>query len=676
MALPSNRNSDAAEAIDRLILVARRQYRQGRMTAATDLLRELAARHPGDPHPPLALAGIMIDADQFQEALTVLETVPEGSGKEQREFMAACLTALEAPEAAGAVNKLLDDHPGSSRALHLRGVLAARQGDIPEAEKRLRQAAAADPAYGEPLVHLGVLYCEAGRLDPGLDLIEDGFLRSPESTTAVIRYHEAVCRLQAWERAEAAFAEALAKCPESRRIRFLHIDILLRRNKPDAAMKAVEAALAILGPEDGLLDAALNLRRRFPPNEAPAGGGRRPLISLCMIVRDEQEHLARCLASAEAVADETIVVDTGSADRTMDVARVFGARVFQFPWDRDFSTARNFSLQQASGDWILVLDADEAIGTGDAERLRELVGRASPGAVAFSMVTRNYMHQYNVLGWQPNDGRYGGQEAGNGWFASEKVRLFPNRPEVRFCYPVHEIVEPSLKRAGIAVRSCPVPVHHYGKLDIRRSALKGAAYFEIGLKKIDTLVRDPRALRELAVQAMSLERFADAVDLWRRVAAAEPANALALVNLGSAHWRLGQYEKAEDCARKAAKIAPEVKEAWLNLANALLHLGQVGQAAAILADTLRRHPDYLAARFLSAAALSCQGLEGRGASALAALRSTPLGPGLALSCETLMESLSAAGQELPARRLADAANAAGCTAMPSDPALSPADRVS
>lgn len=95
-----------------------------------------------------------------------------------------------------------------------------------------------------------------------------------------------------------------------------------------------------------------------------------PLITLCMIVRNEAETLARCLRSVQGAADEIIVVDTGSTDSTPSIARSFGARIIRFPWTGDFAAARNAGLDVARGTWILVLDADEEL---DPESIKELL---------------------------------------------------------------------------------------------------------------------------------------------------------------------------------------------------------------------------------------------------------------------------------------------------------------
>jgi glycosyltransferase involved in cell wall biosynthesis len=87
-------------------------------------------------------------------------------------------------------------------------------------------------------------------------------------------------------------------------------------------------------------------------------------LSLCMIVKNEAQNLGRCLASAQAWADEIIVVDTGSSDETVAIAESFGAKVDYFEWCNDFAAARNYSLSLATGEWILVLDADQELFVG------------------------------------------------------------------------------------------------------------------------------------------------------------------------------------------------------------------------------------------------------------------------------------------------------------------------
>jgi len=101
-------------------------------------------------------------------------------------------------------------------------------------------------------------------------------------------------------------------------------------------------------------------------------------ISLCMIVRDEEQSLARCLSSVEGIADEIIIVDTGSADRTKEIAASFGAKVYDFEWIDDFSAARNYAFSKATKAFILWLDADDVIEEPDRARFLELKQNIPP----------------------------------------------------------------------------------------------------------------------------------------------------------------------------------------------------------------------------------------------------------------------------------------------------------
>lgn len=94
-----------------------------------------------------------------------------------------------------------------------------------------------------------------------------------------------------------------------------------------------------------------------------------------MIVRDEEEVLSRCLDSVQKEADEIVIADTGSRDKTVEIARRYTDRVFFFPWTDDFSAARNFVFSRASGDYLMWLDADDVIPDGMAEQLRKLKQR-------------------------------------------------------------------------------------------------------------------------------------------------------------------------------------------------------------------------------------------------------------------------------------------------------------
>ncbi len=134
-------------------------------------------------------------------------------------------------------------------------------------------------------------------------------------------------------------------------------------------------------------------------------------ITLAMIVKNEAGNLRNCLKSACGQVDEIVIVDTGSTDATPEIAREYTDRIYHFPWNEDFSAARNFAIEKARGEWILCLDADEELipGTGS---LKELVARDSGTEVYLLPLnnstadTAGRYNRFHVLRLFKNNGRY------------------------------------------------------------------------------------------------------------------------------------------------------------------------------------------------------------------------------------------------------------------------------
>ncbi len=143
----------------------------------------------------------------------------------------------------------------------------------------------------------------------------------------------------------------------------------------------------------------------------------KPVLSLCMIVKNERENLPRCLASAQPYVDEIVVVDTGSQDGTPEIAIQFGAKVYYFEWCDDFAAARNSSLSKASGDWILVLDADEELVVNSDFFLEQI--NATAEFLMFSLIRT-----------EANDKE--------GMTPLHSIRLFRNLPEIKYVNRFHE----------------------------------------------------------------------------------------------------------------------------------------------------------------------------------------------------------------------------------------------
>ena len=142
----------------------------------------------------------------------------------------------------------------------------------------------------------------------------------------------------------------------------------------------------------------------------------RPLLSAALIVRDEAHHLEECLASLEGVADEIVVVDTGSTDGSVAIARGHGAIVLEQPWTGSFSVARNAGLERARGEWILYLDADERVRPIARDRLCGRLHGARE--TALRILLRPFVHATPYF----------------------EYRLWRNDPRIRFRGVMHERV--------------------------------------------------------------------------------------------------------------------------------------------------------------------------------------------------------------------------------------------
>lgn len=151
-------------------------------------------------------------------------------------------------------------------------------------------------------------------------------------------------------------------------------------------------------------------------------------LSLCMIVKNEENNLARCLDSASGLADEIIIVDTGSCDGTVEAAKQYTDKVYHFDWIDDFSKARNFSFSKAASDYCMWLDADDVILKDDFEKIKNLKNSLP---VEIDVVMMPYNTAFD--------------ESGNVLFSYYRERIVRNSPEYRWEGRVHEAISPTGK---------------------------------------------------------------------------------------------------------------------------------------------------------------------------------------------------------------------------------------
>lgn len=286
-------------------------------------------------------------------------------------------------------------------------------------------------------------------------------------------------------------------------------------------------------------------------------------LSACLIVKDEAAHLPRALDSVRAVTDEIIVVDTGSADGTPDIAAQMGARVFHHPWRGDFAEARNASLSHTTGAWILWLDADEALEPDSAAQLPLLLQTTS--AEGLQVIVRSF--------YPPGaTAEYGD---------TLQPRLFRNRPEHRFEQRIHEQIAPSILRRGGRIEPTRLCLWHYGyqQTTAQNQQDRNQRNLEL-LHAAATAEPDNAYLRAmLGINLSRVQRIDEALPHLHSALAhpALPAEVLheAHLALGSIAFARQNFSAAAECAQHSLRYSgPDELTALRLLAQARLALGE------------------------------------------------------------------------------------------------------
>jgi glycosyltransferase involved in cell wall biosynthesis len=248
-----------------------------------------------------------------------------------------------------------------------------------------------------------------------------------------------------------------------------------------------------------------------------------------MIVKNEARCLARCLQSIRSMVDEMVIVDTGSTDGTVEIARGFDAKISHFEWVNDFSAARNFALGCAAGDWVLVLDADEFASDALGLEIRDFIqGRPVIGRLKII-----------------SDFRRNGVELRSQSFVS---RLFPRG--VRFQGRIHEQIVSSLPRVNLQGE-----LWHDGYLETKKSG------------------------RNIQLLLAELER--------------EPDNAYFLYQLAVEYTSLDQAENAFGCLQRAFARMTETDSLAPNIAVDLLYASMAVKKFDVGADAIARSEKFL-----------------------------------------------------------------------------------
>ena len=262
-------------------------------------------------------------------------------------------------------------------------------------------------------------------------------------------------------------------------------------------------------------------------------------ISACLIVKNEESVLSRCLESVRTLVDEIVVVDTGSNDRTIEIALSYGARVYHFTWIDDFSAARNESLRYARGEWILYIDADEVIDAANAAKVRQVITREDIMAVT---VRQCIPQQADNIATS---------------YYSEYCRIFRRHPDIRFEGAIHEQILPSIERFGGKVLRSDIVVYHWAyAIDAVKKQKRAERNLRCLLAEIKCVPDDPFLHLNLGMTYRELGQRDASIKALHRTLSKDGGN-MKRELVGQAHLTLAKIYLEEENTTKAAYHAQQ-----------------------------------------------------------------------------------------------------------------------
>ncbi len=316
-------------------------------------------------------------------------------------------------------------------------------------------------------------------------------------------------------------------------------------------------------------------------------------ICLCMIAKDEADFIGQCIASVKPIISEIVLLDTGSKDKTVEIAESFGAKIYHSEWTGDFGAARNISLQHVTADWVLVLDADEVIAKSDLPGLAALT---KDRKICWEFLQRHYSNDYRLSSYIPVKGEFPELEKGHaGYFESNLVRLFPNHEGIEYRGKVHELVEHSIKELGRhKIKRTEIRIHHYGHTEaVKQKKNKGKLYTPLGQQKVIENPNDWKNQFELGVEHNNNGKLEESEQAFIRSTKLNPAYLSTWVNLGYVQCELKKYPEAIESLKRALAVDPRSDEAYCNLGVIFMRLPDFPKAEWALRQAIGCNPLYV-----------------------------------------------------------------------------------
>lgn len=304
------------------------------------------------------------------------------------------------------------------------------------------------------------------------------------------------------------------------------------------------------------------------------------LITLCLIVKNEERYLENCLKSVKQYVDDIVIIDTGSTDNTKLIAKKYTENLHEFSFNGDFSEARNYALNLVKSPWVLFLDADEEFEEEEIKKVRALIQNASPNTGAFRFIRYNFF-------------------ATGGWYSNKVIKLFRNEHYIRYTKQVNESVEQTLNKQDMEILNTDIILNHFGhcrlvgerdekskkyieymKSELNKNPNDAILYGYIGI--ISRTLGDFNNALEYTSKALNMNRESatlnifhahvlrstnkinEALQYYNRARKIRPNDASAINMEGVMQLTLGNFDEADTLFKKAFEISPELIHVLIN----------------------------------------------------------------------------------------------------------------
>lgn len=458
----------------------------------------------------------------------------------------------------------------------------------------------------ELINNLATTLLNDNKYENAIDVIKKGLQFKSDFPLLYINLGIAYIHQKKFEEAESILLEGLKKCTETAEIDrilgimyaenhfYLKAEMHLVRAKEEGSKEVYldlgiiyEKLLKIYDAEEMVLE----YLKFFPEHSdalklldevrsLPFYGKPEPKISAAMIVKNEENMLAECIESYREAVDEIVIVDTGSTDKTVEIAKEYRVKLFHHKWKDDFSEARNFSINKVTGDWVMIIDADERLAREDIPKVRAAKWQEKYDAVCFAV--------FSTLPGHLGDANFGKHYS---------ARLFKKRPDIYYYGIVHNLLNVP---DNVAVSD--IKLYHLGyDLDRGKMQQKFERSIKLLLKQVEELPDDPFVQMNAAQMFLSRNYTKEAEKFAKeciRLLEPDPKDQehlllMGLYQLSLIYLRRREFNKCEEFCLKAFERKEDYIDPMLSLGMCYFHTQEYDKAIDILKKFLYHRMEQL-----------------------------------------------------------------------------------